>query len=274
MPGAVLAWLTSQGHPVRVVVADDGSQLSMLAADGGASVWAGLEADDLVVIRSRHPFALALLKEAEALGARTVGSWASVQRVRNKVRAALVLREHGLPTPETFLVHRPADLVRVPRSRFPLLLKPFQGDNAEGIRLIRRPEELALVEWSGAMVLAQSFIDAGGVDLKLYAAGDHVWAVRRASPLTNGGGRPVRVSVDASFRRLAKTCIDAFGLPLLGIDVLEGVDGPLIVDVNEFPNYTGIYEAPGVIGRLLLNGAFAPRVSGDAARTEAASCAP
>jgi hypothetical protein len=31
------------------------------------------------------------------------------------------------------------------------------------------------------------------------------------------------------------------------------------VDVNEFPNYTGVEEAPSVIGRLLLDGALDPR---------------
>jgi ribosomal protein S6--L-glutamate ligase len=254
MPGALADWLESQGHRVRVVVADAGSVVSALGEDG-FSAWAGLARDDLVVIRSRHPFALALLKEAEALGARTLGSWAAVQQVRNKVRAVLTLKERGLPTPETFLAHTPEDLVRVPHSRFPLLLKPFQGDNAEGILLVRAPEELSLVEWRDAMVLAQPFLDVGGIDLKLYAAGETVWAVRRPSPLTNGNGRPVKIEVDSTLRQLALCCAAAFDLPLLGVDILEGEDGPLIVDVNEFPNYTGIEDAPSVIGRLLLEGA-------------------
>jgi ribosomal protein S6--L-glutamate ligase len=191
-----------------------------------------------------------------------------VQRVRNKVRAALVLGEHNLPTPETFLVRRPADLARVPRSRFPLLLKPFQGDNGDGIRLVHSPEELRLVEWGEPMVLAQPFIDAAGIDLKLYAAGKHVWAVRRPSPLGNGRGQAVRVPVDGALRRLARACVDAFELPLVGIDLLQGADGPLIVDVNEFPNYTGIEEAPAVIGRVLLNGAreSRARAAADGAR--------
>jgi CheY-like chemotaxis protein len=180
MPGAVIAWLEEQGHPAWVVIADDGSRVSPLSPDDGTvSAWTGLRRDDVVVARSRHPFALALLKQAESLGARTVGAWAAVQRVRNKVRSALALKEHGLPAPETFFASRPEDLARLDRSSFPLLLKPFQGDNSRGIRLVRRPEELASVEWSEAIVLAQRYVEAGGVDLKLYAVGDRVWAIRR-----------------------------------------------------------------------------------------------
>jgi ribosomal protein S6--L-glutamate ligase len=253
MPGAVITWLEEQGHSVRVVVADDGSRVSLLSPEEDTvSAWTGLRRDDVVVSRSRHPFALALLKQAESLGARTVGTWAAVQRVRNKVRSALALKEHGLPAPETFFASRPADLARLDRSSFPLLLKPFQGDNSRGIRLVRRPEDLASVEWSEAIVLAQRYVDAGGVDLKLYAVGDRVWAIRRPSPLTNGNGRPVPMLVDAALERLAHDCAATFELPLLGIDLVEGPLGPLIVDVNEFPNYTGVDEAPEEIGRLLL----------------------
>jgi ribosomal protein S6--L-glutamate ligase len=255
MPRALVDWLEGQGHAVRLVVADDGSQVSLLApGEGAVSVWADLAPDDLVIVRSRHSFALALLKEAESRGAPTVIAWGAIQRVRNKVRATLTLNEHGLPTPETFLASRPADLARVRRSHFPLLLKPFQGDNAQGIRLVRTPEELALVDWHEAIVLGQRYVEAGDVDVKLYAAGERVWAVRRPSPLTNGSGKPVRERVDETLRQLALSCAAAFELPLLGVDVVQAPEGPLIVDVNEFPNYTGIVEAPEAIGRLLLSG--------------------
>jgi ribosomal protein S6--L-glutamate ligase len=254
MPGALVEWLERQGRAVRLVVADNGPQVSLLAPGaGGVSVWAELAPDDLVIVRSRHSFALALLKEAESRGAATVVTWEAVQRVRNKVRAALTLKEHGLPTPETFVTRRPLDLARVPRSHFPLLLKPFQGDNGRGIQLVRTPEELALVDWNEAIVLAQRYVDVGDVDVKLYVAGEQVWAVRRPSPLTNGNGRSVPMRLDGTLRRLARSCAAAFDLPLLGVDVVEGPDGPLIVDVNEFPNYTGIDEAAEVIGRLLLS---------------------
>jgi ribosomal protein S6--L-glutamate ligase len=221
--------------------------------DGTDSAWTGLRPGDLVIARSRHPFALALLKEAESLGAETFGTWAAVQRVRNKVRCVLLLRERGLPVPETFLAGRPADLMRLEPALFPLILKPFQGDNSRGIKLVRTHEELASVEWREAIVLAQRYVEAGGVDVKVYVAGENLWAVRRPSPLTNGDGRPVRVPVDDRLEEIARECTAAFDLPLLGIDLVEGPDGPLIVDVNEFPNYTGVEEAPDAIGRLLLS---------------------
>jgi ribosomal protein S6--L-glutamate ligase len=254
MPRALVSWLEAQGHAVRLVVADEGPQLSLLAPDEPTvSVWADLEPEDLVIARSRHPFALALLREAESRGASTVVTWTAIQRVRNKVRAALTLREHGLPTPETFVASRPADLARVRRSQFPLVLKPFQGDNARGIRLVRTPEELRLIDWHEALVVGQRYVDAGDVDLKLYVAGQRVWAVRRPSPLSSRKRRAVRKRVDETLNRLALSCAAAFELPLAGVDVIEGPDGPVIVDVNEFPNYTGIVEGPEVIGRLLLS---------------------
>ena len=253
MPRALTGCLAGRGsHRLRVVIADDGSQVSVLGPGSHErSVWAGLEREDLVIVRSRHSFALALLEEAESLGARTVISSAAIRRVRDKVRTLLTLEELGLPTPETFLACRPEDLVRL-RPPFPLLLKPLQGDNGDGIRLVRTSRELADVEWTEPVVLAQRYVDSDGVDVKLYVAGERIWAVRRPSPLTGGDGAPTQMSVAAALARLARECADAFDLPLLGIDVVRGAEGPVIVDVDEFPNYTGIEEAPEVIGRLLL----------------------
>src|SRR5205814_991202 len=42
-------------------------------------------------------------------------------------------------------------------------------------------------------------------------------------------------------------CGQVFGLGLYGVDIVEGVDGPWIVDVNTFPGYKG---APGAAARI------------------------
>ena len=255
MPGAVIDWLDARGRPARVVVADEGSILTSLAPLGATrdtSAWRGLEPGDVVLPRSRHPFALALLKEAEARGARAVNPWGAVIKARNKVRCALALDRRGVPIPPTFLAQRPGDLASVDARYFPLVLKPYQGDNARGIVIVARPDELGAVEWPEVMVLAQPFLDVGGTDLKLYAVDGEVWATNRPSPLLPQISAPVTAVVTTELRDLALACGAAFGLRLFGVDVLQTPEGPVVVDVNDFPNYTGVDSAAGAIGALLL----------------------
>lgn len=236
--------------PTRPVCAD--GLLAHPAPD--AAPWGDLRAGDVVVARTRHRLALALLRSAGRPGVTVLTPWRAIARVRNKARAAQLLAEHGIPTPSTILSDTPATLARLPRNRFPLLLKPHLGDNGQGLVLVRTPEELSALEWEDGIVLAQEYVDGTAFDLKLYAAGDRIWAVRRASPLAVDAATDVAVRVEptAEHVELVRACREVFGLALMGVDVLETAAGPLVVDVNEFPNYTGVEEAPGALADLVV----------------------
>lgn len=251
MPLALAGCLRAEGADVRLLVADG----LVAAADPRSpdeDPWHRLAAGDVVVARTRNRFALALLRAAARPGVAVLTPWAAVAAVRNKPRAAQALAAAGVPAPPTVLADSPASLKRLPSERFPLLLKPHLGDNARGIVLVRTAAELDDLPWTDGMVLAQTYVDAGAVDLKLYAAGDRVWAVRRPSPLAEGGAEAAeRVEPSEAHRRLVHACARTFGLSLLGVDVLETRGGPLVVDVNDFPNYTGVAEAPGAIAALV-----------------------
>jgi ribosomal protein S6--L-glutamate ligase len=256
MPLAVRDWLQGRGSATRLVVADEGDFVGRIAPGeslGPRSPWEGFESGDVVLARSRHPLALALLKEAEARGARSLNPWSGIIKSRNKVRATLALTRRGLPVPPTYLAYLPEDLRHVPDEQYPLVLKPFQGDNAAGIVIAADREELQSIGWDDTLVLAQPYIDTGGIDLKIYMAGVRVWATYRASPLADGQDRHMPAAVTPELRKLAEACGEVFGLGFLGLDVLESSDGPVIVDVNDFPNYTGIDDAPEAIGELVLH---------------------
>jgi ribosomal protein S6--L-glutamate ligase len=264
MPSALRRWLERQGWTVELVAVDDGECVSALAPFEpvpAGSPLDGLEAGDLVVCRTRDPFGLAVLAQAEARGARSYDSSTAVDAVRDKVRSTLALAQSGVRVPETFVFRRPEDLGRLPERLFPLLLKPRDGDNANGIRLVAHPAELGALSWPEPVAVAQRYIDVGQVELKVYVADDEIWAIRRPSPLTRANGLVTRIPVTPALEEIAYACQGIFGLRLLGIDVLESSDGPLVVDVNEFPNYTAIEEAPAVIGALVAAEAEAALVS-------------
>lgn len=251
MPGAMIAWLRERGHDVRVVVADE--QVVRVRGRTVDSPWQGLEEGDVVVARARHRLALALLDAAGRHRARVLTPWAGVAAVRNKARCADLLALHGLPTPETLLAAGPAALAGLDPSCFPLVLKPHLGDNAAGVVVVPTADALADLDWDDGLVLAQRWVDTGGWDVKVYVCGDDVWAVRRPSPLgsDHATGTAEPLPVDAELRWIARTCRDAFKLPLCGIDLVVSERGPLVVDVNDFPNYTGVAEAPGRLGALV-----------------------
>lgn len=254
MPAAIARWLVAEGLDVRTLVVD-----SLVASVGGThdeDPLGSVAAGDVVVARTRDRFGLSLLRTAQRQGVTVLTTWESVAAVRNKARAAQTLAAAGVPTPKTLLAANLTALKTVPRSRFPLLLKPHLGDNGHGILLVRSAEELDDLEWTDGMVLAQEYVEAGSIDLKLYVAGDRVWAVRRPSPLLalgpDAAAHCEQIEPSPPSRQLARACGQAFGLTLFGVDVLETRAGPLVVDVNDFPNYTGVDEAPAAIGRLVL----------------------
>jgi ribosomal protein S6--L-glutamate ligase len=63
-------------------------------------------------------------------------------------------------------------------------------------------------------------------------------------------GRPLTVSAD--LRELAAGCAGRLGLRLAGIDVLESPDGPVVVDVEAFPDYAGVPEAGEVVAAAVV----------------------
>jgi ribosomal protein S6--L-glutamate ligase len=247
MPDVLVRELERLEIAVRVVRAND------VVARIGVDPWVDLAPGDVVVARTRNCFGLALLRAAERPGVKVLPRWESVTHVRNKARAVQTLAERGIPMPRTLLGESPAALKRLSATDFPLLLKPHLGDNASGIVLVRHPLELDDLAWPDGLVVAQEFVDSGSVDLKLYGVGDHLWAVRRPSPLAGAHAEQPAELADLTpeLARIARACRDAFQLELYGVDVLDSPRGPLVVDVNEFPNYTGVAEAPLAIAELV-----------------------
>jgi ribosomal protein S6--L-glutamate ligase len=134
----------------------------------------------------------------------------------------------------------------VPASSYPLVLKPTFGDNGKGLTVAPDAAQLARISWREPIALAQRLVASDGFDLKLYAIGSDVWAVRKPSPLAavrDRGRRPTPVELTPELAALARRCGRLFGLELYGVDCIETADGPLVLEVNEFPNYTGVVEA-------------------------------
>lgn len=249
MPVAVIAQLTAWGHQVDVV--RPGSSLlhlTGLVRTGSHDAW-------VLKTVSGGP-GLSLLEAAAAVGLTTVNDARSVRAVRDKAVAAAVGRSRGLPMPETYAAARPEAFAELPASAYPLVVKPADGSSGRGVRLVASPERLAEIRPESAaegLLIAQPYVPNSGTDLKVYCVGGELYATERGSPLHPG--RPVeerRVPLPAEVARTVAEVGEVYGLDLYGVDVLLGPDGPVVVDVNDFPSFRQVPDAAARVGRAIL----------------------
>jgi ribosomal protein S6--L-glutamate ligase len=249
MPGAVADVLESWGHRVDVL------RPNAMVAD----LWDILPADsaayDAFVLKtvSSGP-GLSLIDAAGAAGITTVNDYRAIRLARDKAVAAVRARAAGIPFPKTYFASHAALLEQIPRSMYPLVVKPNNGSSCERVLRVDSPEELARLDLDDSgHLLAQPYLKNPGHDLKLYNTGDEVFAAVRRSPLHPGADVVEEaIPVTPQLRSLALAVGRAFGLDIYGIDVVETPQGPVVLDVNDFPSFGMVPEAAHRLARTVL----------------------
>ncbi|MFJ4186029.1 RimK family alpha-L-glutamate ligase [Kitasatospora sp. NPDC089509] len=267
MPLDVVRQLAAWGHRVDVLRPGD----SLLAIS--EAVRAGSHDAWVLKTVSGGP-GLTLLEAAAAVGLTTVNDVRSIRGVRDKALAAVIARTRGLPAPVTYAAARWERLADIPAAEYPLVVKPADGSSGRGVRLVAGPDDLTALGPELAregLLIAQPYVPNGGTDLKVYCVDGELFATERSSPLHPGHAvRERPVPLPGSVARIAAQVGEVFGLDLYGVDVLLGPDGPVVVDVNDFPSFRQVPDAVARVARAVLRLAR----SGTAASVPSAPSAP
>jgi ribosomal protein S6--L-glutamate ligase len=254
LPSKLIALLRGAGADVDVLPTAGGSfdprRGVLRAADG---VERRLTAFDGIVARGSDSLGLAMVCHADAAGIPAINTHSATRRVRNKVHMAIALEREGVPAAPTTLAADVSALTELPEQWFPLVLKATHGDNSQGLRIVRRREDLGDIHWEDDVVVAQHYLPNEGFDLRLYVCGDCVCGVRKPSPFNGDRGAPVcSAPVDDGLRDLALRCGRVFGLEVYGVDAVETPDGLAVIDVNEFPSFSGVPNAAKCVADHIL----------------------
>ncbi|MCX4585572.1 RimK family alpha-L-glutamate ligase [Streptomyces sp. NBC_01481] len=249
MPVEVIRRLTSWGHRVDVL-RPGGSLLHMTEV-----VQAGTHDAWVLKTVSGGP-GLTLLEAAASAGMTTVNDARAIRGVRDKALAAAIGRSRGLPLPPTYAAARPELLAEIPASQYPLVVKPADGSSGRAVYLVPSPDGLAAMvpELAGeGMLIAQPYVTNSGIDVKVYCVGGELYATERRSPLHPDRSVPERrVPLSAEVAAIAARVGAVYGLDLYGVDVVLGPDGPVVVDVNDFPSFRQVPDAAARVARAVL----------------------
>ncbi|MFF4948125.1 RimK family alpha-L-glutamate ligase [Streptomyces chattanoogensis] len=220
---------------------------------------------------------LSLLEAAAAVGLTTVNDARAIRGVRDKALAAVIARSHGLPTPVTYAASRPEEFAQIPDADFPLVVKPAYGSSGRAVRLVESPDRLTDpgAEPAGdGLLIAQPYVPNSGTDLKVYCVAGDLFATERCSPLHPGHAVLERqVPLTREVAGIAEEVGAVFGLDLYGVDFLLGPDGPVVVDINDFPSFRQVPDAVARVSSAVLH--LARTGSGGlAGTTTSTSCGP
>ncbi len=199
---------------------------------------------------------LSLLEAAEAVGIPTINSSRSIRLVRDKAVATAFAQSQGLPVPLTYFVAHPHLLGQIPERDYPLVVKPTNGSSCRGIYRVDSPAELATLEIAEAkdsFFLAQRYVENAGFDIKLYVTGAEVYGVAKRSPLHPEVEVNKRlIPISQELRKLALHVGKIFGLDIYGLDVVETLQGPVVVDINDFPSFGQVPHAVSLVSAHIL----------------------
>ena len=192
-----------------------------------------------------------LMEEAVPVTVNRVGP---VLTALDKCRTSFVLRKAGLPTPETVVTQRQDEAEDVVREFGEAVLKPLYGSLGEDIVRVtsgaEATENIARMLKSFGAVYVQRFLGPGGRDIRAFVVGGRVIAaIYRVAQdgewITNvfRGARSQPVTLPPHIASLAVQAAEVVGLDYTGVDIIEGPDGPAILEVNGTPSWQGVDQA-------------------------------
>lgn len=202
-------------------------------------------------------FGTAVVRQFEQMDVYTPNTANGISSARDKLRASQILSRHGIAMPATAFVRNRAD-VRPAIERVggaPVVIKLLEG--TQGIGVILAPQVKvaeAIIETLHSTrqnVLIQKFIaESRGRDIRALVVGDRVVAAMRRVAAgdefrsnVHRGGSVEAVQLDPQYEAVAVRSAQIMGLRVAGVDMLEGDDGPLVMEVNSSPGLQGIEQA-------------------------------
>src|SRR6266516_1816514 len=231
-------------HAVAAILADWGAIVEPIRVSERLIDVVGVRVEqDLYVLKDKSDVAMSIAAALHEAGAAVLNPYPVSAMLRDRILTIRVLQSAGVPTPETFVASR-LEQLRPAVEQGPLLLKPYRRPSGEGIGIVRSAAELTALPPVEGPVFAQRYHSRDGLDHKLYVIGGEVFGVKRVWPARTYEeklGEPFTPSPELA--ELALRCGEAFGIDLLGVDIVASDGRAYVVNMSSLPGFKGVPDA-------------------------------
>ncbi len=253
----------ARGHRVRVL---DTLRCDLVLACGSPRVvHRGVEVTgvDVVIPRigaSVTGYGLSVVNQFDMMGVAVLNNSVPIARARDKLRALQLLSRFGVDIPRTVTCRYPDGVPRAVEEvgGLPCIMKLLQGSQGVGVLIassMAEVEGMLDTLWTlGQEILIQELIqESRGRDVRAVVVGDRVVAAMRRTARAgefrsnlHRGGEGQAIELPRAYAEAAVKAARVIGLEVSGVDMLEGDDGPKIMEVNSSPGFEGLERATGI----------------------------
>ena len=176
----------------------------------------------------------------------------------DKLLTQLMLQQHNIPMPRTYISSTIEAAKEVLRNmNYPIIMKFPQGTQGKGVMFAdsfaSATTILDAVTSLNQSVIIQEYIETDSSDIRALVVGEKVVAAmmrkgqsdeKRSN--THQGGLTEPVELDDTTKDIAIKAAKATGAEVCGVDILESIRGPLVIETNISPGLQGITKATKV----------------------------
>ena len=195
-------------------------------------------------------FRMDILYKLERLGFTLINPPEAIEHCVDKYDILAILEDNGIAVPRTAATESVAEALKAfTELGGDVVVKPIFGSRGIGATRIVDSEIAtsvfkAITFYHGVIYL-QEFVPHGHSDIRAFVVDGHgIAAMRRVAESwkTNysQGARPAPITLDPAHEESAVKAAKAVGCKVAGVDILEGPEGPVIVDVNSQPGWKGL----------------------------------
>ena len=205
-------------------------------------------------------FGTAVVRQFQQMDVYTANTAGAILNSRDKLRSFQILSRHKIGIPPTTFVKDKKDVVpaidRV--GGVPVVIKLLEGTQGIGVLLAHTLESaisiIELLQSQKQNVLIQKFVaESKGKDIRAIVVGDQVVAAMRRVAQgqefrsnVHRGAKTEAVELDEEYKETAIRAAKIMGLGIAGVDMLEGKDGPQIMEINSSPGLEGIEQCTNI----------------------------
>lgn len=253
----------ARGHEVSVV---DPLDFQIVVSRRKPQLYLGgtqAQRPDVVIPRigaSITSYGLAVVRQLDMMGVPVLNTAVAIARSRDKLRALQLLTRKSIDVPLTVCARSPAGLDKALQlvGGCPVIVKLQQGTQGIGTMIAETPQAVgSLLETLWAMgqdIILQEYIrESKGRDIRALVVGGKVVAAMRRTAKAgefrsnlHRGGLGMSVALDRRYKSAALSATRVMGLEVAGVDMLEGRNGPKILEINSSPGLEGIERASGI----------------------------